>query len=135
MNNPKIPNGQIYCFKDTEQIYQYPVAIHMHENHLMWHRINDNIKMAIESGLIAKWNADSQMNLKNVDLSNGSVQLTFEHIFTALALYGVFLGFSVSAFIAELIVYRNARRRQCGKFWKIADMLIDADRHFLKNRK
>lgn len=134
MNNINIPNWKIYCFSNTEHIYDYPLSLFMQHEHPLLSRINRIVQMSMEGGLFTKWNLDCRNNINrsyNYYHANGSITLTLEHIFTGLVLYAVFVSFAIGAFIAEHIVHPIARRRNCARIWKWFDMLIDGDRHFL----
>lgn len=131
-SNSKIPNRAIYCFAGKEIIYNYPISMFIHENHPMTTLINDNIRRAFEGGLFRKWKTDHSINFNpKVDSSARPFQLGIDHLFTPVALFTVFACFAFGAFIAEIIVHYHIQKHNCGRFWKIADMLIDADRHFL----
>lgn len=132
MNNPTLPESMIYCFADSEHIYRYPVSMIIRKDNPMLDAINEHIQWAVEGGLLVKWFKDIQATFNRaIDENLGPKKLAIENISAALFGYALFGMFAVCAFIAEHIVHRAARRSGAGRFWKIADMLIDGDRHFL----
>lgn len=134
MNNPVIPNWKIYCFPNTENIFNYPVSMYMRVGHPLEREINEITQRTLEAGLLAKWAVDSRMAFKQEARTPiRTKKLTIENISLILFLCGSFLTFAVLAFIAELIVHRRARSPGAGRFWTTADWLIDGDRHFLSN--
>lgn len=132
MTNPKLSYSMIYCFTDREQIYRYPVSMLIKKDHAMLDAINEHIQRAVEGGLLVKWlkDIDGKLN-KMIDADLGPKKLTIEHISTAFMLYTIFGSLAVVAFIVELIVHPRASRPGASRIWKIVDMLIDGDRHFL----
>lgn len=137
--NHRIPNWLIYCFEDRDRILGYPVSMFMPDRHALQQTFNHQIQLAVETGLYVKWTDDNRSPFERISPQQKHKilrsQLTVEHIFTGLALYIVFVTFSVGAFVAEHIVKRFVRRRNAGRFWKIAEMLIDGDRHFMLPKK
>lgn len=133
LNSPLISKQKIFCFRRSQSIYNYPVVIQMRKNFPFAIELNEFIKRAVEGGLIIKWRWDSQTTYKYEPDKVPLKHLTVEHMagaFTAFFILGLC---SIGACIAEQIVHRRARMRNAIRFWKIVDMLIDPERHFLLN--
>lgn len=136
MANHRIPNWLIYCFDNQDRILGYPVSMFMPNDDYQLHEsVNKFVQFAVETGLFVKWTKDSQSPFKQSKQPANTKflthQLTIEQFFTGLAFYAVFTTFSIGAFVAEQIVKRFVRQPNAGRFWRIAEMLIDGDRHFM----
>lgn len=132
MSNQAVSRHNIYCFGENEQILAYPLSMFIRRDHPLQARINYLIQLAIEGGLIGKWTKDIERKFR--EESNqlmGPHILTVEHIFLGLVFLGLYTLFAIGAFIAEHIVHTRVNRPNAHRFWGVADMLIDGERHFL----
>lgn len=135
MFNPIISRHLIYCFQFPEHLYSLPLTMQMPYEHPLLPKVNQMVQMALEGGLFVKWNNDIKRyytNLNRLHRPHGPRQLTLEHIFPAIVILAIGSGLSILLFLIEILVNRQARRRRCGRLWKILSMLIDGQRHFMK---
>lgn len=65
LNYPMLYESKIYCFQKPENIYVCSVAALAHKHLHLLEAINRQIQIAVESGLINKWEADSKIIKKN----------------------------------------------------------------------
>lgn len=104
----------------------------MPRDHPLRSMINQQIQWAVECGLIEKWASESQFKFKRpINQHIGPTVLTLEHIFLGWMFYIVFATLASLTFAFEQLVYRMVRKPNPKRFWKISEMLIDGDRHFL----
>lgn len=132
MNNLNIPDWQIHCFDDNNQISSYPVAILIRSDHPLKARIAQIVAMAKQGGLIDKWFKDNRPHNKE-PVPSGATHITIEDLTLPAVVYIVFVVFAVMAFIAERLIHSNLRRNSSHWFWRRADAFIDGRRHFLIN--
>lgn len=92
---------------------------------------NDAMTEIIEAGLIAKWDRDFKFKREN-DNNNTEVRsVDIGDLLGTMFLYGVFVLLAVFVAVIEKISFlRNFK-----KIWQWVGLLIDGDRHLLKNKR
>lgn len=125
----------VFCFDGSETICNHELKILMKKNFALADELNDFIKYSDQGGLIVKWLNDFQQSQPKYEFDNqvGYKSLTLEYFWGCLIIYGCVWIPTFMVAIAEQIIYRKARDPHAAKFWIYAEMLIDADRHFLLN--
>lgn len=129
-NNPHISRRKIFCLDRTQNILSYPVQLFMRKDYPFASEINKVIRRAVEGGLFTKWMRDTVVQRKG-DLQELPVKpLQLEHISAAILAYILFTTFAYGAFVAEYTVHKRVHQKTTNhRFWKIADYLLDGDRH------
>lgn len=74
----------MYCFPTIENIYTYSVAMIVERNYHLLSKINGHIRSISESGLLTKWEQESQTTKISSESSgepnNDGIILKLEHI-------------------------------------------------------
>lgn len=133
---PKKMNFQFYCFAKPEIISAFPLKFFLHKNFSYAEELNDFIKAASVSGLIEKWRSDIRTQFKEHTQGTGEFgRLTFDNLSGALLIIALLFLFSISIFFLEIVVHKQVRAPNATRFWKITEMIIDPDRHFMLETK
>ncbi|CAO1422337.1 unnamed protein product [Diamesa serratosioi] len=124
---PATANG-IYCFPPTDNIFVYSVVMLVKKNHHLLSKINENIRIISESGLLSKWQKDSvRIDEFNDDSTNnknnnehGSIQmkLKMEHVEGAFLLVLIGLTLSALVFFMELFTFWLSNKKKDNKMIK-----------------
>ena len=127
--NTRLPitADDIYCFPPTDNIFVYSVVMLVKKNYHLLSKINENIRIISESGLLSKWQKDSeQIDAFNDELTNtnknnnnphGSVQmkLKMEHVEGAFLLVIIGLVLSTLVFFMELFTFWLSKKKKHNK--------------------
>lgn len=125
--NSRLPikADDIYCFPPTDNIFVYSVVMLVKKNFHLLSKINENIRIISESGLLSKWQKDSEkigaFNDDSADTKNnnphGSVQmeLKMEHVEGAFLLVLIGLILSTLVFFMELFTFWLSNRKKDNK--------------------
>lgn len=92
--------------------------------------LNNFIRSATEGGLISIWLKSYLFQYKYEHEMGTFKPLKLSHWYAILLIYGFIWMLTISAAIAEQIIYRKARKPNASRFWLYAEMAIDAERHF-----
>lgn len=136
MSNRNVSKSMIYCFKDDQKIFSYPVTMFMPTEHPLQEEINGFIQIALASGLFKKWSDESHRLLWLINgyymdrISKKPSALNLTNFYVPLAIGCTIIIISFLVFALEHIVHSKARSIGGHRFWKIIDMMIDGDRHF-----
>ncbi|XP_039445899.1 uncharacterized protein LOC120425434 [Culex pipiens pallens] len=119
-NSKSIGEAEIFCFDRKDNIQTYSVGMMVKKDFHLLPKINDLIRRISESGLLGKWQVESDKIRVDEDLEDGGgddgghgdgqIVLKVEHIEGAFILGAIGLGLSTVAFIGE-IVYFNFKNR------------------------
>lgn len=129
----------VYCFKNNEYINTYPVAIFMRSNHPLFTQIQQIVRMAIEGGLIERWEQKAQnahsMNVRHFEIRQRT-PLSFEQVLIPMAVLLLSAVIASAVLCLERYVFKmaSARRSKYRKFWRWMEKLIDGRRNCLRNR-
>ncbi|XP_062546287.1 uncharacterized protein LOC134212439 [Armigeres subalbatus] len=112
-NSKTIGEAEMFCFPRTANIQTYPVEMMVKKDFHILPKINDLIRRISESGLLGKWQVESNKIRIDTGSSGGGggghgdvqIVLTVAHIEGAFFLVGIGLGISAVAFIGELIYF------------------------------
>ncbi|XP_058837724.1 uncharacterized protein LOC131693691 [Topomyia yanbarensis] len=117
-NSKSIGEAEIFCFDRTNNIQTYSVGMMVKKDFHLLPKINDLIRRISESGLLGKWQVESDKIRIDEDLDgsdgeggggedgDGQIVLKLDHIEGAFILLGVGLGLSAVAFVGELIYFK-----------------------------
>lgn len=131
-----IPSSQFYCFKDPEIIYKYGLKFWIRQSFPYLKELNEFIRMADAGGLIKKWYSNKLTGVpSHMRMDNSYKQLKLKHFHGAILIWGMLVAALICIFILERIVHAKARAPNALRFWKIVEMLIDPDRHFMLESK
>lgn len=121
----KIENQNIYCFEESENIYVYAVAALAHENFHFSDRINGQIQVIVESGLIEKWKDHSQLK-KRVNNVNYPVPFSIDNVAGAFTELAVGVVAAIVAFLLELYFEskRRASRNSQPSVWLLVERIM-----------
>lgn len=130
------PDSQIYCFKNSEIISEYSLKFFVHDDFPYLNELNEFIHLTSASGLIEKWRSNKQMLNQSFTykrkIHNRLVLYNFLGIFYVGAVMGIIV---ISTFFLERFVYTKVRTANTFRFWKIIEMMIDPNRHFLLEKR
>ncbi|KFB38749.1 hypothetical protein ZHAS_00006149 [Anopheles sinensis] len=115
-NSRSIGEAEMYCFPKTDNIYTYSVSMLAKKDFHLLPKVNDLIRRISESGLLGKWQKESEKirideggEDDNVG-ADGQTILRLDHIEGAFLLGAVGLGLSLVAFVGELVYYWAKRK-------------------------
>lgn len=125
MNYPSKNESNIYCFHHAE--YTYGVAALAHEHFPLLEEINHQIHIAVEAGLIVKWELESKLLKKSNAENSDPYPFSLHHISGCIMALAVGYTLASAAFLCEhffnskqkLSVDNNdpALWRVCEKIW------------------
>lgn len=124
-----IEKKNIYCFKNSEVIYNYGLKVLMNKNFRFAHDLNKFIKYAAEGGLTKKWLAIRDAPFKPVTKEIAPLNLQFCEGFSYIL--GVCIVLAIFVFIAELIIHQKVRQKNAAMYWRLAEKAIDPNRYYL----
>uniref|UniRef100_A0A336M3L9 CSON011600 protein n=1 Tax=Culicoides sonorensis TaxID=179676 RepID=A0A336M3L9_CULSO len=106
LNSPMISPLDMFCFSTSNNIYTYSVAMLVKKQFHLLLKIENIIRGITESGLLSKWQRDSELVVVNTDSDDeGSVtRLKFEHVQGGFLLWVIGMGLAFVAFVFEWIV-------------------------------
>ncbi|KXJ82458.1 hypothetical protein RP20_CCG013679 [Aedes albopictus] len=112
-NSKTIGEAEMFCFTRTHNIQTYPVEMMVKKDFHILAKINDLIRRISESGLLGKWQVESNKIRVDTDSGGGGggghgdaqIVLTVAHIEGAFFLVGIGLGISAVAFVGELVYF------------------------------
>lgn len=114
-NNPLISPLDMHCFAITEDIYTYSVSMLVKKQYHLLLKIDAIIRGISESGLLMKWQRDSEQTITTSsdenEGGNGVRKLTFEHVEGGFLIWGIGLSVGFIAFVCEWIVYLVKRKK------------------------
>ncbi|XP_058458991.1 uncharacterized protein LOC131435082 [Malaya genurostris] len=128
-NSKSIGEAEIFCFDRTNNIQTYSVGMMVKKDFHLLPKINDLIRRISESGLLGKWQVESNKIRIDEDLDDsdggaagsaeggghggdGQIVLKLDHIEGAFILLFVGLALSVVAFIGEVLYFRLKKNYQ-----------------------
>lgn len=84
-NNPLISPTDMYCFKTVDNIYTFSVSMLTKKDHHLLRKINDYIRTISESGLLMKWQQDSEKKVVTTTQNLGgeggdAIKLKMSHV-------------------------------------------------------
>ena len=106
-------NDDMYCFPKTDNIFTYSVVMLMRKNYHLMFKIDDLIRQITESGLLSKWQKESEKIQKithDGSKADGSIILKIEHVAGAFLLALIGLACATVAFLLEWITYLMGKK-------------------------
>lgn len=88
-------------------------------------------KSICAAGLIPKWEKDLRIKTNNESNEQIVEPLTLDSFRSVFIILGGFLYAAVISRILEEIIFKASNKENAHPFWKLADKLIDGERHFL----
>lgn len=126
-------DSQIYCLDKSDIIFEFASKFLVREDFLYLKQLNQFIQMASESGLIEKWRSNVKIHTsKEEERIHSRLAKVIRGVHIICILTEILLTFIL---LLERFVYRKVRTSNESRIWKIIEMLIDSDRHFLLETK
>lgn len=120
---------ETYCFQNTEDIHHYELNFLVGKSFLYMNELNEFIWMAGATGLIEKWHTDKRIRYRKNN--NNEIQSISNYSLTGV--YIVLFNLVVFVFLmvyCERLIHKKVRQPNPKRFWLIAEMIIDPNRHF-----
>lgn len=131
--------SNVYCFENSEIIYDYATKFLVDKNFRFINELNGFIRMASAGGLIEKWRLNAKNGRNQNFFKRG--RKTYRQ-FNISSLCGfLLLGYLIPimvatfVFIIEKIVHKRTNVPKPSRFWRFVKILIDPERHFLIESK
>ncbi|XP_055585201.1 uncharacterized protein LOC129738049 [Uranotaenia lowii] len=113
-NSKSIGEAEMFCFARTDNIQTYSVAMMVKKDFHLLSKINDLIRRISESGLLGKWQVESDKIRIDEDLDDeggggegeAQIVLKVEHIEGAFILGAIGLALATVAFICEILHFQ-----------------------------
>lgn len=117
-NTPLISPLEMYCFSKSNNIYTYSVSMLVKKQYHLLLKIENIIRGITESGLLSKWQRDSDLVVVSTDSESeqGVTRLKFEHVQGGFLLWGIGLGLGLLAFMVEWAVFVSKKRFEDNAF-------------------
>lgn len=112
LNSPMISPLDMYCFSKSNNIYTYSVTMLVKKQYHLLLKIENIIRGITESGLLSKWQRDSELVVVSTDSDSdtGVTKLKFEHVQGGFLLWGIGLGIGLLVFMMEWAMYFCKKR-------------------------
>lgn len=124
-----------YCFGKSEYIHEYAIKFLVRKDFCYLNELNRFIAMASAGGLIDKFRKDI-IQLNNTYTPKPKFnQITFGHLVGAFFIWIILIILICCFFLIEKITFYEVKKRNPSQFWLIFQMIIDSDRHFLRQNK
>lgn len=130
-NDETLSGMHIYCFKNPNHIYEYPMRILTTKKFRHLSQLNRFIEMISESGLIGKWLRGiqfGQFGEKKSQIKYSEVDM--EVIWVLMVIIAILMLFSTYVLYVERAMDKRDKNKPNARIWRIIKMLIDPDRHF-----
>lgn len=121
----------VYCFKEPNQIYGYPLKILAKKDFPFLSKLNNFISMASESGLISKWleGCGSQSMFEKKPLYE-YMEVKFEMLMSFVAILVSLQVFALLIGVLERAAYKKVYVEKNNSFWRYVEIWISPDRCF-----
>ncbi|XP_055624912.1 uncharacterized protein LOC129767755 [Toxorhynchites rutilus septentrionalis] len=125
-NSKNIGEAEIFCFARVDNIQTYSVGMMVKKDFHLLPKINDLIRRISESGLLGKWQVESDKIRIDEDLNgsgdegaddghgDGQIVLMVEHIEGAFILGAIGLGLATIVFVGEVVYFRLKQKYKLG---------------------
>lgn len=118
----------IVCLETSQSIHSYLKTFLIRSDFKMKDSFNDAMTEIMEAGLIAKWEKDFRFK-REIDNNTEIRPVDIGDLLGTIFLCGVFIVLAIFvAVIEQISIWRNFK-----KIWQWVGLLIDGDRHFLKD--
>lgn len=119
-----------YCFDSLESFHEYPLSILMRKDFPFANKLNEFIWQVYSNGLLSMWTKQYQIGVIETDEEEFE-QVSAETLFFLLIFYFT-MSFALVLFLAaERLIYKNVRRENSAKIWRLLEMATDPYRYFL----
>lgn len=126
MNYPLLNESKIYCFQRPEHIVAYSVAALAHEHFHLLEAINRQIQIAVESGLIVKWEADSKLIKKTKIENTGPYPFSLHHI--SGCIWALMIGYTSACITFALECYFDYKNKSATNnepaLWRLCEKIF-----------
>lgn len=132
-NSHLILSTDIYCFERSEIIYDYALKFLVRKDFGHLHQLNAFIKAASSSGLIEKWRLDNRIKSQ---VENGKTSyfktMNMDELQGYFVVCAIMVTVNFVVFLLEKYIHNKVREPNHSRLWNIVEMIINPDRHFLK---
>lgn len=119
-----------YCFRSAANIRNNLVVLKMNETSIHPAEWNGLIRRVSEAGLVAKWSRLPVAPASNSMLmSSDAGFITTEHYIGCLTFVAIGWFLAILLAILEQIIHYKVKHLNRHRYWDVADMLIDGQRH------
>lgn len=129
-NSHLMSTSQIYCFKNSEIIYDYATSFLVRKDYLLLDKLNEFIRLSSASGLIEKWRLSITYPKRYKHEETEIAYMTLKNADAIFYLCYFHTIIHFLTFFSEKIVHKKARESNPGKIWILFEMFIDPERHF-----
>lgn len=116
-NNPIISRRDMFCFTKSNNIYTYSVSMLTKKFYHLLPKINYVIRGITESGLLKKWQEDTESHKTKAKINTGGhggggdvVKLRIGHVLGGFLLWGLGLLFAFLTFLGEILYDRWTKK-------------------------
>lgn len=131
MNNPLglIEGIDFSCFPVENNLVIYSVVMLFRKFHHLLPMIDENIRVILESGLLFKWELDSNENSEEGSMSDGhggepQIKLALEHVEGAFFALIIGLILCLLVFVIECAVHHMVKVKICERFMKRVEKFL-----------
>lgn len=130
-------NFQFYCFERPEIIHSFALKFYLHKDFSYKTELNDFLMLASETGLIEKWrsNTRTQFDHRYDPAEVQSGLMTLDNLSGMLLLWICMILIVALVLCLEIIVFRQVKKHNALRFWRLIEMIIDPDRYFMLETK
>lgn len=123
--------SNIFCFNSDKKFSKFPATFMIRRDFRFRKEFENVFKSIHAAGLIPKWEKDYR-NKENRDSNENIVEpLTIDSFRSVFVILIGLLFAAVISRILEEIIFKASHEQHAHPFWKLADKLIDGERHFL----
>lgn len=123
--------SNIFCFVSDRKFSKFPATFMIRRDFRFRKEFGKVFKSIRAAGLIPKWETDYRIKENNDSNENIVMPLTIDSFRSVFLVLGIFLFAAVISRMMEEIIFKASHKEHAHPFWKLADKLIDGDRHFL----
>lgn len=127
--------SNVFCFKKHEIIHSYTLKFLVRKNFTHSNQLNAFIQTTTANGLVKKWRSNnrSRNHSRQPDIVFYPLRVS-----NAAGMYFIWMILKVLALLSLVLekhIHRQARRSNPSRFWKLAEMAVDPDRHLMVKHK
>lgn len=124
-------DSTIYCFENAEVIHEYALKFLIAKDFPYLNELNEFVRRASESGLIDKWRIDCHMRGKSKRNEKKFSRIKMENFYSVYLIWFPLMLFQIMCVLLERFVHKKRYNHPESRFWKLFEMFIDSDRHYL----
>lgn len=130
LNSPSYSPSKLFCFNEQEHIVSYQPMLLMRSDFVLKSQINIIIRNAFESGLLEKWNRDSQRKKERLIPFQVPIRVNLQNYYVVVTIFGAGIIFSTVTFITERIVENRLKKTRSSP-WTYLEGFFNGRRNYL----